>query len=51
MIFIATLIAFSITMALMGLGVLLGRTALRNGCGDGCDCLGGEHEERSGRKA
>jgi UPF0716 family protein affecting phage T7 exclusion len=49
MIFIATMIGIVIAMLLMALGVFFGRTALRNGCGKGCDCLADEHQKRLGR--
>ena len=39
---IATLVGFLIAMFLMAIGLLIGRPAIRRGCGDDCECLPGK---------
>lgn len=47
MIFSATLIAIVVAMLLMAFGAMFRRTALRKGCGEDCECLGGERPNRN----
>ena len=49
MIFIATLTGIVFAMILMALSILLGRGAIRKGCGKECECLDQYRKKREGR--
>lgn len=45
---IATFVGFIIAMVLMAIGLLIGRPAIRRGCGDDCECLRRKNDRSAG---